>query len=151
MAHIALCVYENMSDSVKKHADKKLEKTGSLGEIFQLLALNEDVYFATDTMVSKFLLKETLLPYVTKQRIAILVSLDNGCKMCAGVHKQLARALGVSEVEIEEIALGIDALSCSEAEKRLLHFCIRASKKNYKIMKEDIEVIKAFGYSEKDL
>lgn len=152
MAHITLCSYENMSDEVKKQADMTLEKTGKLGEIFQLLALNDDVYFATNEMVSKFLLKETLLPYATKQRIGILISLQNGCKMCAGIHKQLARALGMNEAQIEEISLGIDNLSCSDAEKGLLHFCMRASQKdNYKILKEDIDQIKTTGYSEKEI
>jgi len=152
MAHITLCSQENMSEAVRDKAEKTIQKTGNLGEIFQLLALSDDVFFATDNMVSKYLLKETLLPYSTKQRIAILVSLDNGCKMCVGVHKQLARVLGMNEAEIEEISSGIDSLSCSEAEKTLLHFCIRASKKdNYKIMKEDIELIKELGYSEKEI
>ncbi len=152
MAHITLCSQENMSEAVQEKAQKTMEKTGNLGEIFQLLALNDDVFFATDNMASKYLLKETLLPYSTKQRIAILVSLDNGCKMCVGVHKQLARVLGMNEAQIEEISLGIDALSCSDAEKVLLHFAIRASKKdNYKIMKEDIALIKEQGYSEKEI
>ncbi|CAA6803090.1 MAG: Alkyl hydroperoxide reductase AhpD [uncultured Sulfurovum sp.] len=152
MAHITLANYKNMSKSVKEKADQTMKKTGNLGEIFQLLALSDDVFFATDNMASKYLLKETLLPYSTKQRIAILVSLDNGCKMCVGVHKQLARVLGMNEAEIEEIALGIDALSCSNAEKALLHFAIRASKKdNYKILKEDIDLIKAQGYSEEEI
>lgn len=152
MAHIILKSYENMSEAVKEQADKTMKKTGNLGEIFQLLALSDDVFFATDNMASKYLLKETRLPYSTKQRIAILVSLDNGCKMCVGVHKQLARVLGMNEAEIEEIALGIDALSCSNAEKALLHFAIRASKKdNYKILKEEIDLIKAQGYSEEEI
>ncbi|MDX2503976.1 MAG: carboxymuconolactone decarboxylase family protein [Gammaproteobacteria bacterium] len=152
MAHVTLSNYDKMSDSVKKKADITMKKTGDLGEIFQLLAIKDDVFFATDNMASLYLLKETLLPYSTKQRIAILVSLENGCKMCVGVHKQLARVLGMSENEIEEVSKGIDALSCSDAEKKLLHFCIRASKKdNYKILKEDIEEVKKTGYSEKDI
>ncbi len=152
MAHINLCSYENMSGAVKEKADQTMKKTGDLGEIFQLLALNDDVFFATDTMASSYLLKQTLLPYSTKQRIAILVSLENGCKMCVGVHKQLARVLGMDEAQIEEISSGVDNLSCSDEEKSLLHFCIRASKKdNYKILKEDIEQIKEQGYSEKEI
>lgn len=152
MAHITLCSQENMSESVKAKAQETIKKTGNLGEIFQLLAISDDVFFATDNMASKYLLKETLLPYSTKQRIAILVSLDNGCKMCVGVHKQLARVLGMSESQIEEISSGIDSLSCGDEEKALLHFCIRASKKdNYKILKEDIDRIKELGYSEKEI
>jgi uncharacterized peroxidase-related enzyme len=152
MANIELCSYENMSEAVKVKADQTIKKTGNLGEVFQLLALSDDVFFATDNMVSLYLLKQTLLPYSTKQRIAILVSIENGCKMCVGIHKQLARVLGVDEHLVEEIASGVDNLSCTENEKILLKFCIRASKKdNYKIMKEDIEFVKESGFSEKEI
>ena len=72
--------------------------------------------------------------------------------MCVGIHKQLARVLGVDENLVDEIALGIDKLSCSQEEKTLLRFTIRASQKdNYKIIKEDIEVVKNAGYTEKEI
>ena len=152
MANIELCTYENMSEEVKVKADQTIKKTGQLGEIFQLLAISDDVFFATDNMVSLYLLKKTLLPFSTKQRIAILVSIENGCKMCVGIHKQLARVLGVDEHLVDEISEGIDSLSCLENEKTLLRFAIRASKKdNYKIIKEDIQVVKDAGYSEKEI
>lgn len=152
MANIELCSYEDMSDAVKVKAEETMKKTGNLGEIFQLLALKDDAFFATDNMASLYLLKETLLPYSTKQRIAILVSLENGCKMCVGVHKQLAKVLGMSEDQIAEIDGGIDNINCSDEEKKLLKFSLRASQKdNYKILKEDIETVKNAGYSEKDI
>jgi len=44
MAHIELYSYDNMSEEVKKQTDITLEKTGKLGEIFQLPALNDYVY-----------------------------------------------------------------------------------------------------------
>lgn len=72
--------------------------------------------------------------------------------MCIGVHKQLSKALGIKEEEIEEVSKGVDALSCSNEEKNLLRFCIRASKKdNYKITKNEIDEVKASGYSEKEI
>ena len=152
MANIELCSYEKMSEAVRTKADQTMKKTGNLGEIFQLLALSDDVFFATDNMASLYLLKETLLPYSTKQRIAILVSIENGCKMCVGVHKQLAKVLGLEEHLIEEISQGVETLSCSENEKVLLRFALRAAQKdNYKIMIEDIEVVKTAGYSEKEI
>lgn len=152
MANIELCSYENMSEAVKVKADQTIKKTGQLGEIFQLLALSDDVFFATDNMVSLYLLKQTLLPFSTKQRIAILVSIENGCKMCVGIHKQLARVLGVDEHLVEEISEGIDNLSCLENEKTLLRFCIKASgKDNYKIWEADIDKVKNAGYTEKEI
>lgn len=100
-------------------------------------------------MVQSYLLKETLLPYNTKERIALLISIDNGCKMCVDVHKNIAKMLGMTEVQVEEVLQGIDAIACDESEKILLNFCIRASQKDsHKMLQEDVNAVKAVGYSE---
>lgn len=41
MAHIALPEFEEMSSSIQEKARPILEKTGKLGEIFKLLALDK--------------------------------------------------------------------------------------------------------------
>ncbi|WP_415397124.1 carboxymuconolactone decarboxylase family protein [Sulfurimonas sp. CS5] len=149
MAHIKLPEFEEMSPAIQNKARPILEKTGKLGEIFKLLAIDEKVYFATDVMIQKYLLDETTLSYDIKESIALLISVENGCKMCVDVHKGIAKMLGLSEQRIEEVLKGVDAINTSDAEKALLNFCIRASKKdNYKVLKEEIEKLKDMGYSD---
>ncbi len=152
MAYIKLPTYEEMSPQIQERAKPILEKTGQLGEIFQLLALDEKVYFATDYMVQEYLLKPTLLSYEIKEAIALLISMENSCKMCVGVHKNIAKMLGLSDEKIEEILGGVDNMKNEEKEKTLLKFCIRASQKdNYKITQEDIDAIKAYGWNDNEL
>jgi len=149
MAHIALQEFEEMSPAIQEKARPILEKTGSLGEIFKLLALDEKIYFATDSMVQHFLLDETELSYDIKEAIALLISKENGCKMCVDVHRGIAKMLGLSEERIEEILQGVDSIHTTDAQKALLRFCIKASKKdNYKIQKEEIDALKDLGYSD---
>jgi AhpD family alkylhydroperoxidase len=149
MAYIDLPKFEEMSPEIQKRARPILERTGKLGEIFELLALREDIYFATDGMVQNYLIRKTELPYATKERIALLISLENNCKMCVDVHKGIAKMLGMSEEQVEEALGGVDNINCSDAEKELLKFCIRASRKdNYKMLKSDIDGIKALSYSD---
>ncbi len=149
MAHIALQEFEEMSPAIQEKARPILEKTGSLGEIFKLLALDEKIYFATDSMVQHFLLDETELSYDIKEAIALLISKENGCKMCVDVHRGIAKMLGLNEERIEEILQGVDSIHTTDAQKALLRFCIKASKKdNYKIQKEEIDALKDFGYSD---
>ena len=152
MAYITLCKYEEMSPTILAKAEPILEKTGKLGEIFELLALDEKVYTATDNMVQTYLLQETLLPYNTKERIALLVSLENNCTMCVDVHKNIAKMLGMSEAQVEETLNGIDAIACEEREKKLLRLCLKgASKESYKTTQEDIDEVKNAGYSELEI
>ena len=149
MAHINLPEFEDMSPAIQDKARPILEKTGKLGEIFKLLAIDEKVYFATDVMIQKYLLDETTLSYDIKESIALLISVENGCKMCVDVHKGIAKMLGLSGERIEEVLQGVDAIHTSDEEKALLNFCIRASKKeNYKILKEEIDALKDMGYSD---
>jgi len=149
MAHIKLPEFEDMTPAIQEKAKPILEKTGELGEIFKLLAVDEKIYFATDVMIQKYLLDKTTLSYDIKEAIALLVSKENGCKMCVDVHKKIAKMLGVTEERIEEILQGVDSMKTSQAEKELLKFCIKASKKdNYKILKEEIDTLKELGYSD---
>jgi uncharacterized peroxidase-related enzyme len=149
MAHIELPEFEQMSPAIQDKARPILEKTGKLGEIFKLLAVDEKVYFATDVMIKKFLLDETHLSYDIKESIALLISVENGCKMCVDVHKSIAKMLGLSEERIEQVLEGIDSIDTTDEEKALLHFCVKASKKeNYKILKEEIDALKNMGYSD---
>lgn len=149
MAHIQLPEFEDMTPSIQDKARPILEKTGQLGEIFKLIAVDEKVYNATDMMVQTYLLNETTLSYEIKEAIALLISKENGCKMCVDVHKSIAKMLGLSEKKIEEILQGVDAINTSDKEKALLNFCIKASRKdNYKILKEEIDALKNMGYSD---
>ena len=152
MAYVTLCKYEDMIPEIKEKATPILEKTGKLGEIFELLALDKDLYFATDMMVQNFLLKETLLPYNTKERIALLVSLENNCTMCVDVHKNIAKMLGMSEEQVEETLKGIDTINTNEKEKELLRLCLKAaSKESYKTTQEEIDTLKNMGWSELEI
>jgi uncharacterized peroxidase-related enzyme len=149
MAHIKLPEFEDMAPAIQEKAKPILEKTGKLGEIFKLLAVDEKIYFATDVMIQKYLLDETTLSYDIKEAIALLISKENGCAMCVDVHKSIAKMLGLTDERIEEILQGVEAIKTDDKEKALLNFCIRASKKDsYKIMKEEIDALKNMGYSD---
>jgi uncharacterized peroxidase-related enzyme len=149
MAHIKLPEFEEMTPAIQAKAKPILEKTGQLGEIFKLLAIDEKVYFATDSMIQKYLLDETTLSYDIKEAIALLISKENGCKMCVDVHKSIAKMLGLSEERIDEILEGVDAIQTDAKDKALLNFSIKASRKdNYKILKEEIDALKEMGWSD---
>ncbi|WP_457639059.1 carboxymuconolactone decarboxylase family protein [Persephonella sp.] len=148
MAYIKLPELEEMDPEIQKLAREILNKTGKLGEIFQLLAIRKDIYFMTDNCVKTLLLNQTELPYSIKERIALLVSLENNCPMCVDVHKNIAKMLGMSEEEIEETLKGIDSMNIPENERELIRFAVRASRKdNYKITKEELDKILNMGWT----
>jgi uncharacterized peroxidase-related enzyme len=141
-----------MIPEIKERATPILEKSGQLGEIFELLALDKDLYFSTDMMVQSFLLKETRLSYNTKERIALLVSMENRCKMCVDVHKNIAKMLGMSEDQVLDTLNGIESISVDEKEKSLLRLALQAaSKENYKTTQSDIDALKNLGWDDLEI
>ena len=149
MAHITLPEFSDMTPKIQEMVKPMLEKSGALDETTRLLALREDIFFATTNMVSAYLLAKTELPFSTKERIALLVSIENTCKICVNAHKTLSRRLGMSEEQIEQVMVGIDSIDCEERERLLLKLCLRASgKDSYKILKSDIDAVRNAGYSD---
>lgn len=43
-------------------------------------AIDEKVYFATYGMIQRYLLDKTTLSYDSKESLALLISVENGCK-----------------------------------------------------------------------
>ncbi len=149
MAHINLPEFVDMTPEIQKWVKPILKKQNELDETTRLLAMNEDIFLATNNMVRAYLFSRTELPFTTKERIAILVSMENSCKICVNLHKSLSKRLGMSEEQINEVLKGVDNIDCNEGEKILLKFCIRASgKENYKILKSDIDSVRNAGYSD---
>ena len=149
MAYIKLPEFEDMSPQIQQRAKPILEKTGTLGDIFKLIAIDEKIYFATDEMVQRYLLDQTTLSYHIKEAIALLISKENGCKMCVDVHKNIAKMLGLTQEQIDQILLGIEAMHVDSKEKALLNFCIKASQKeNYKTTQAQIDALKELGWED---
>lgn len=153
MPYIVLKEFDQMDGEIQEKLQPIMEKTqGNLDPILKLLALRKDIFNATDGLAKTLLMAQTELPYSTKERIAILVSAENSCAMCVDLHKRVAKMLGMTQEQIDEVLEGVENINCSDEEKTLLKFCVKASKKdNYKIAKEEVDAIKNAGYSESQL
>jgi len=151
MAFVTLPEIDGVDESIKKHFDTIKQVTGEVGETVRILALRPDILDATNTIVRTLLLSQTELEYETKEMIAILVSLENGCSMCVGEHERIAGVLGIAEEKINMAKQGLDALDSPEEKKSLLRFCVKSAKESYKTTNEDIDALKEMGYSDSQL
>lgn len=149
MAYITLPGFNDINPEIQEELKRRFDDVGSIGESIRILTINERIFFATDRMAKSYLVDETELSFRLKELIALLVSLENGCKLCVGIHKQVAQRLGMSEEEVENAAKGIEYVEASENEKKLLGFCLKASRKdNYKMIPEDFDHLREAGFTE---
>ncbi len=149
MAHITLPEFSDMPPKIQEQVKPILDKGRPLTETSRLLALSENVYFATNNMANSYMLNETELSLFTKERIAMLVSMENNCRSCVNAHKAFSKRRGMSEEQIEQVMSGVDNIDCEEGERLLLKFCLSASRKDcYKIQKSDIDAVRNAGYTD---
>ncbi len=152
MAYLRIPDFENISPAIQDELKDRFPDVSSISESIMMLAIHEKIFFATHRMANSYLMDETELPFKIKELIALLVSIENGCKSCVGIHKQIAKKLGMREEEIENAAKGIDFVDAAENEKILLAFCMKASRKdNYKTTPENIDLVKKAGFSERQI
>ncbi len=148
MAFIDLPDIDKVDEETKKKFEASKAIMGQIGETSRILAIRPDIYDVTTQMVRTLLLPKTELDHETKELIAMVVSLENGCTMCVGEHERIAKLLGVAEERILEVKEGIDSLKVPEAKKQLLHFCKKAAMDAHKIIREDLDALREAGYTD---
>lgn len=152
MAHITLPEFSEISPAIQKELKKRFDDVDNIGESLRILTIDEKIFFATDRMAKSYLMDETELSFRLKELIALLVSLENGCKLCVGIHKQVAQRLGMSEEWVENAVKGIEYVEADENEKKLLAFCLKAARKdNYKMIPEDFDHLNEAGFTERQI
>lgn len=148
MPYIDVPEPDDVEGYVKEQMDLMARLTGGVSDTIKILGVREDIMRATNGLIQTLLVSQTELPYVTKERIAILVSLENGCRICVGEHQRVAKMLGFAEKELEDILQGVEALDAPDPEKKLLRLCVKSAKESYKVVQEDIDELKELGYSD---
>jgi uncharacterized peroxidase-related enzyme len=152
MAYIPLPGWDEMAPEVRDALEAAKAKTGEPGEIAFLVARHPGVFSVTMHLVRTLLLQETRLPYAVKERIALLVSVQNRCDMCVGEHTRIAQMLGMSEAEVEAAISGLDAMDLPAREHALLAFCQRAaSGESHRITAADVEALEEAGWSDEEV
>jgi uncharacterized peroxidase-related enzyme len=152
MAYLNLPPISEVHESVKVQLEAVEKKTGEVGEIPRILSLRPDIFNMSTVMFKTLLVSKTELSKTTKESIAILVSKLNGCDICVGEHERIARMLGMTEKQVNNVLTGIENMDIPEREKALMVFCTKsASKENYKITQKDIDVLRDAGYSDSQI
>lgn len=151
MAYIDLPDIDTVDEETKKRFEASKAVTGKVGETVRILATRPDIFDMTNKMVQTLLIPKTDLDYEEKELIAIIVSIENGCSICAGEHERIAKMLGVAEERIREVKEGVEALYVPESRKQLLRFCKKAAMSSHKVIKDDFDELREAGYTDSQL
>lgn len=152
MAYIDPPDMSEVDESVRVELEAVEKKTGEVREIAKILSRRPDIYKMTTMMVKTLLVRKTELSVTVKERIAIIVSDMNSCEMCVDEHKRIAKMLGMTENQIDDVLAGIEHMDLPANERALMEFCMKsAGKENYKMTQKDIDGLRDAGYSDSQI
>jgi uncharacterized peroxidase-related enzyme len=97
------------------------------------------------------LLRESSISSSLKESIALVVSKNNACSYCVGVHNMMLKAIGFDSKKIEELNKDYQSSSLSEKEKAVLDFSLKVTNESYKITEKDHENLKKHGMTEQQI
>jgi uncharacterized peroxidase-related enzyme len=87
----------------------------------------------------------------TKEIMALLVSIDNGCTYCAAAHSAILRSLGMEKSHINALLLGLYPSELTASDVELIKFARRVNLHWRDISNDDLESMKQMGIAETDI
>ena len=97
------------------------------------------------------MLRESSIPRSLKEEIALVVSKNNSCSYCVGVHNYALTTLGLDSKKVEELGNDYQSSSISDKEKAILDFALKITNESYKIIEKDHENLKKHGMTEQQI
>jgi uncharacterized peroxidase-related enzyme len=151
MAFISLPDINAVDDYTRRVFIASKAITGEIGDTARILAIRQDIMKMTNVMIKTLLTSETELDYKTKEWIAILVSLKNGCEICVDEHKRIAKMLDITEEEINNAVANLRSADFPEKQRMLIQFCVKIAKDSYKVVREELDALRDVGYVDSQL
>ena len=99
--------------------------------------------------VKIILLRESSIPRILKESIAVVVSNANSCKYCTHAHGMLLQLMGYTDKQIED--LKNDFESFSDKEKAVLNYALKINDSANKTTSDDHKILKNYGYDDKQI
>ena len=99
--------------------------------------------------VKIILLRESSIPRVLKESIAVVVSNANSCNYCTQAHGTLLQLMGFTDKQIEDLKNNFE--SFSDKEKAALNYALKINDSANKTTSDDHKILKDFGYDDKQI
>jgi uncharacterized peroxidase-related enzyme len=141
---------EEAQGRVKEIYDEIRAGFGRVPNLFKTMAHRPEILEANWSKVKAVLLTGKV-PRETKELIAYAVSQANECAYCVAAHGRMLEGLGFSRERIEKLGSDIASAGLEEKERRIVQFCVQATRDPKRITDGDVEALKALGVTEEEL
>jgi len=127
------------------------EDYGFIPNFFKAQTARPDLIDAQVQLVAATLLKEGALSRELKEYVFLVCSAANLSTYCVTAHCEIIRMLKIAGPEPEQIALDHMATDLPIVDKALLNFTLKLNNHPLKVTQEDIDDLKAYGFSDQQI
>jgi len=127
------------------------EEYGFIPNFFKAQTVRPDLIDAEVQLVDAILIKEGALSRQRKEYIFLVCSAANLSTYCVTAHCEIIRMMKLAGPEPEQIALDHMSTDLPIVEKALLNFTLKLNNHGLKITQEDIDDLRAFGFSDQEI
>ena len=99
--------------------------------------------------VKIILLRESSIPRILKESIAVVVSNANSCNYCTQAHGMLLQLMGFTDKQIVDLKNNFE--SFSDKETAALNYALKINNSANKTTLDDHKILKEFGYDDKQI
>jgi uncharacterized peroxidase-related enzyme len=99
--------------------------------------------------VKIILLRESSIPRILKESIAVVVSNANSCNYCTQAHGMLLQLMGFTDEKIVDLKNNFE--SFSDKEKSVLKYALKINDSANKTTLDDHKILKNYGYDDKQI
>ena len=134
--------------SLYKEIDNEL-KIGKIPNILKTTSIDPSIAKWFWDGVQIILLRESSIPRLLKESIAVVVSNANSCKYCTQAHGMLLQLMGFTNEKITDLKNNFEGFS--DKEKAALNYALKINDSANKTTLDDHKILKNYGYDDKQI
>ncbi|MDC0605298.1 peroxidase-related enzyme [Nitrosopumilus sp.] len=131
-----------------KEINKELQ-IGKIPNILKTTSIDPQIAKWFWDGVKIILLRESSIPRLLKESIAVVVSNANSCNYCTQAHGMLLQLMGFTDKKIVDLKNNFE--SFSDKETAALNYALKINDSANKTTLDDHIILKEFGYDDKQI
>lgn len=139
-----------MPDDIKERIEAVQEKSGFVPNVFLVLAHRPEEFRAFFAYHDALMDKPGNLTKAEREMIVVATSNLNQCQYCVVAHGAILRVRAKNPLIADQVATNYRKADITDRQKTMIEFAIKVSTEAYKVGNDDLEALKAQGFSEED-
>jgi uncharacterized peroxidase-related enzyme len=127
------------------------EKSGFIPNVFLVLAHRPDEFRAFFAYHDALMEKPGNITKAEREMIVVATSNANQCQYCVVAHGAILRIRAKDPLIADQVAINYRKADITPRQKAMLDFAMQVSARAYEVGDDDVERLKAHGFSEDDI